>query len=275
MIAARLAIVLLALSSAASHADDIVSLADGVRSGLLWESRWYGHFFGQRCLQQAAQRGAAIRAVVTPVEKNVGFRCSTGSSETQVVPLFQATVEGSGIFLRGEIAEPVLAEISDGESNSDCTLTEDDLIKQADELKRAGIAVPLRDLVEMDKEFQPSARLQAFAARSVALWARRANLSEPRTIRIGPLTVHDPFLVVGVGATQLLLRVPDAAQLESPDFCARVFSPHRFAGRHAEHALRTEGIAHLARRLERLGSEMPLLSGTLNPTAFQSLSTRR
>jgi hypothetical protein len=257
MIAQRLAATaLMALYCAISYAGNGASIAEGVRSGLGWETRWYGHTFGQRCLQRALQRGGTVRSLVKPVERTIGFSCSSGDTKKQIVQAFEATVEGAGIFLSGEIAPSPRAEISDGEDNPDCMLTDDDLRRRAKELKRTGVSVPMKAPTDGGTESQPSPTLKTFAARSVALWARKENLPEPRSISIGPVGSNDPFVVVGIGDRVLLIRSPEALQAASPDFCGVVLSPNRFAGRHAEESLRKDEIARLAGRLAKVGGEV-------------------
>jgi hypothetical protein len=254
MIAHQLvAITLMALSCAPSYAGNGASIAEVVQSGLRWETRWYGHIFGQRCLQRALQRGGTVRSLVKPVERTIGFSCSSGDAKRQIVQALEATVEGAGIFMSGEIAPSTWAEISDGEDNPNCMLADDDLRKRAKELSGGGVSVPMKAPTDGGTESQPSPTLKSFAARSVALWARKENLAEPRSISIGPVASNDPFVVVGIGDRVLLIRSPQASQAASPDFCGVVFSPKRFAGRHAEESFRKDEIARLAGRLAKVG----------------------
>lgn len=259
MIAVRLGAIALVglLSYASCYADDRALVADGVRSGLLWEARWYGHHFGQRCLQRAIDRGAVIRALIKPVEITVGFNCSSGDAVRQVVQRFEATVDGAGIFLSGEVAPVTRAEISDGEDNPTCTVTEDDLRRRATDLKSAGLVARVKAIRENGKESKASPALNAFAARTIALWASKEKLRPPRSIYVGPVGLNDPFLVIGVGDRVVLIRSPDSAQAISPDFCGVVLSPHRFAGREAAQSLRGDEVSRLSQRLAKAGVEVP------------------
>ena len=146
--------------------------------------------------------------------------------------MFDALIEGAPVFIAGRLSPAPRADISDGEANSSCSLTEADLVTREKHIRRLRMSFPIRPLSPAERK-SPSPEVGAYALRSVRAYLRRTGRAEVKSITVGPLREQDPYLVVAASDDLYLIASPSQDELVSANFCGPVFNPDRFLGRTA------------------------------------------
>jgi hypothetical protein len=225
-------LVLLSLSTLLAYGSDIESAKSAVQGALNWEKRWYGSHWGQQCLDRAAAVHLRIYTVRRQDSFTVGYLCDTAAPITESVQSFEAYVDGTGIFFSGLLGSRARADLSDGESNPQCTISDDDLKARASRIKKYGQWTTFMKRIH-DGALPPTQEVKSYARRSILAWARSSGRAEITSIKIGFVAPEDPYIVVRTepeGAFRLIVS-PSKADLADKNFCGRVFESGRFAGR--------------------------------------------
>jgi hypothetical protein len=208
---------------------DIAPIARAIKATLDWEKRWFGTYYGERCVQRARQKALSGHARIFQQERTVAVRCNTGHPVLAMVTMFDAKLDHAPLFFTGKLGMHPVAELADGENTESCLVTEDDLVRRAESIKKEGIA--FTNTVSKD-EVRPLSRreLADFIDRTIRTKYKESHKSVDPLI-MGPYIEGDPYVVVGIGDEISLVAAPTMHQLDSEELCGLVLDPHRFRGR--------------------------------------------
>jgi hypothetical protein len=227
-----ISVLVLVVASATANAsqDDLIPTL--VRDSVDWEARWYGITPVRRCLASQTASEMSIRALVRKETALVGYNCTTGAPIHTEIRTFDAVMPQAAIFFTGSLDVAPRADLSDGETNRSCSITEDDLRTRAQSLMNDGVLARVR-WNAVHSESEPTAPLRQFAIRTMKIQQQIHGLKPPTSIRIGYVAVGDPYLLVQVASTNEihLLAMPDEKRLADPNYCGMVYSAARFQGR--------------------------------------------
>ena len=237
-------------------ADEAKSIGSAIDATLSWQSSWFGDYFGEQCLKRTGERHVAGYAHISKQQRTTGFDCRTRAPIKETLTMFDATLDHVPLFFSGQLNPIPRADLSDGEVNATCSVTEDDLRRRAEAIKKDGLHFELNPSKAMQRAGQGSLQLRGFVRRTLVSFYQSSSQPLPQPVVLGEVRRGDPYLVVAAGTKVHLIAMPSARQISSLAECGVVFDASRFAGRDSPASHSAEAVAHLQRELERRGSRV-------------------
>jgi hypothetical protein len=243
----------LTAGSLAAHANDAAQAWKVVVRSLTWEKRWYGTFYGEKCLAPLSGKRARVFIELKDAERVLGCQCKTGEAFQGRAKSFVANIEGTNLVFAGLLSPMADAGIVAAGSENTCAVDEDDVALQIKNLRRRESLLVTVPKIPSDKPavIAASAELDAFVQRTVSLPVIGSSQS-PLTgaIRIGAWKLGDPYIVVGEdnGMRLQLVQIPSSEQAMNGDYCGLRFAVDRYAGRDDESKQQRSSAASVLRR---------------------------
>jgi hypothetical protein len=237
-------------------ADEAKTIGAAIDATLAWQRSWFGNYFGEQCLKRAGEKHVAGYAHTFDQERTIGVDCRTRAPVKEKVVMFDATLDHVPLFFSGQLNPIPRADLSDGEMNARCSVSEDDLRRRAAAIKKDGTRFELSLTRLMQPVEHGSPQLRKFVKRTLASFYQGNNQPLPQPLVLGEFRNSDPYLIVAAGPNAHLVPMPTALQIRSLGQCGVVFDANRFSGRDSSASHATEAVPDLRRELERRGSRV-------------------
>lgn len=224
-----------------SNESDIIRI---ISKSLAWEKRWYGTYYGEKCLNKTSNRKAILHVITDRTDNLVGYKCSDGTPIKERSQTFIAYLQGSNIVFGGSTTPNAESAVIAAGSEQTCAVDEDDVVELIHKAKRGQSAfIPLKFQWGTDNTDEPkevNSDVAAYIQRSFKLWKTGGGASRKQTenmilVSIGQTKSSDTLVPLLFDDQSIqLISIPEKSRILDQDFCGVLYSSDRYSGRDLE-----------------------------------------